>query len=148
MPETCWVTNKNIIFSASGWLFLHLHDSRCTVTWSRMIYLSSNYDRHPVAKTITPLHYICRDHFFPFKLHPTALHYTSLPTNLAQTHLNSLPLHFTSHHYTSPHFTTLHLTSLHFTSLHYTSLHCTFRRCSPHIYYFHFIPFIIAFLTL
>jgi hypothetical protein len=34
MPETCWDTNKYIIFSASGWLFIHLHDSRCTVTWN------------------------------------------------------------------------------------------------------------------
>jgi hypothetical protein len=34
MPETCWGTNKYIIFSASGWLFIHLHDSRCTVTWN------------------------------------------------------------------------------------------------------------------
>ena len=27
-----------------------------------MIYVSSNSDRHPVTKTVTPLHYICR-HF-------------------------------------------------------------------------------------
>jgi hypothetical protein len=32
-PETCWDTNRYIIFSASGWLFIHLNDSRCTVTW-------------------------------------------------------------------------------------------------------------------
>jgi hypothetical protein len=35
MPETCWDTNKYIICSASGWLFIHLHDSRCTVTWNQ-----------------------------------------------------------------------------------------------------------------
>jgi hypothetical protein len=34
MPETCWDTNKYIIFAASGWLFIYLHDSRCTVTWN------------------------------------------------------------------------------------------------------------------
>jgi hypothetical protein len=34
MPETRWDTNKYIIFSASGWLSIHLHDSRCTVTWN------------------------------------------------------------------------------------------------------------------
>jgi hypothetical protein len=27
MPETCWDTNKYIIFSAFGWLFIHLHSS-------------------------------------------------------------------------------------------------------------------------
>jgi hypothetical protein len=32
MPETCWVTNKNVIFSASGWLFLHLQNAKISCT--------------------------------------------------------------------------------------------------------------------
>jgi hypothetical protein len=42
----------------------------------------------------------------------------------------------------------LHFTSPHFTSLHFDTLHFTFTRFSPHVYYLHFTPFIIAFLTI
>ena len=102
-----------------------------------MIYISSNNVRHPVTKTFTPLH--------PTTLHSTCRHVTS-------SHLI----------FTQPHFTTLHYSLIwlnpisisyrsvppHITTLHLTSLHRTFRCFSPHFYSFHFIPFIIAFLTM
>jgi len=53
----------------------------------RMIYITSNDDRHPVTKTFTSLHFTSLRfstlHFFPFKLHPTTLHCASLPSHLA-----------------------------------------------------------------
>jgi hypothetical protein len=112
-----------------------------------MIYISTNNGKHPVTETFTSLHYtspsytslystplhLSTFHFLSFKLHPTTLHYTSLPSHWTWTHLNFLPLRFTS---------------LHITTLHLTSLLCNFRRFSTHFYFFHFTPFIFAFLTL
>jgi len=76
-----------------------------------VIYISSNYVRHPVTKTFTTLH-------------PTTLHFTF--RHFASSHLNFIQLHFTT---LSPGLTPFkfptapfHLTSLHFTSLHFTAL--------------------------
>jgi hypothetical protein len=78
-------------------------------------------------------------------------------------------LHFTQLHFTLLHLSTLHFISfrLHTTTIHYpliwlnpiqisyrsmsphiTTLHRTFRRFSLHFYFFHFPPFLIAFLHL
>ena len=45
----------------------------------QMNYISSNNDRHPLAKTFTSLHFTSR-HFFPFETSPTytSLHFTTL----------------------------------------------------------------------
>jgi len=97
-----------------------------------MIYIASNKGWHPVTKTFTTFHYTSPSytslHFLPFKLHPTTLHYPLIWVNPIQI----------SHHPISPHNPTLHL----------TSLHCALRLFSPHFYFFHFTPFIIAFITL
>jgi hypothetical protein len=42
MPETCWDTNKYIIFSASGWLFIRLQGRRRSVgpiAWEMKLYM-------------------------------------------------------------------------------------------------------------
>jgi hypothetical protein len=40
MPETCWDTNKYIIFSASGWLFIHRsYEIWCIYEGCSIIYL-------------------------------------------------------------------------------------------------------------
>ena len=85
----------------------------------------------------TPLHYTCR-HFTSPHLNFTKLHFTTLSFGLTPFKFPTAPFHLAS----------LHFTSLHFTSPHFTSLHYTFRWFSPHLYFFHFTPFIIAFLTL
>ena len=94
--------------------------------------VSSNNDRHPVSKTFIPLH--C-----------TFQHCTS-------SHLNFTHLHFTILHcpviWLNPIWISYHSISPHLTSLNLTSLHCTFRQFLPQCYSFHFILFIIAFLTL
>jgi len=94
----------------------------------RMIYMSSNNDRHPVTKTVTPLHYTCRQ-LTPSHLNFTQLHFTILSFGLTSFKFPTAPVHLTSLHY------------------YLTSINCTFRRFSPHFYSFHFTPFIIAFLT-
>jgi hypothetical protein len=68
------------------------------------------------------------------------LHSTSL-------HLPTLHFHLTVSYFTSLSFR-LVLLLLNFLPPHYTSLHFTFIRFSPHVYYLHFTPFIIAFLIL
>jgi len=94
-----------------------------------VIYMSSNNDRQPVTKTVTPLHYTCR-------------HFISSHLNFAQLHFTTLSFGLTSFKFPTAQF---HLTSLHY---YLTSIHFTFRRFSPHFYSFHFTPFIIAFITL
>ena len=98
----------------------------------QMIYMSSNNDRHPVARTCTSLQCTCR-------------HFTSSHPNFTQRHFTTLHYLFiwlnpiqVSYRFISPHITTLYLTSLHF----------NFRRFSSHFISFHFTPFIIAFPTL
>ena len=70
-----------------------------------MIYISSNNDRHPVAKTFTSIHYTC-PHFTSshLKLHSSTLYNTLL-------HLSTL--HFFPFK-TSPNDTSLHFTTLSF----------------------------------
>jgi len=51
----------------------------------RMICVSSNDVRHPVAKTFTTLH--------PTTLHCTSLHFTSSHLNFTHLHYTSLPSH-------------------------------------------------------
>ena len=89
----------------------------------RMVFTSSNNDRHPVPRTFTPLHYTCW-HFTSSHLNFTHLHFTTLHYRLIW--LNPISIPYRS---ISPHITTLHL----------TSLHCTFRRFSPQLYYLYFI---------
>jgi len=97
------------------------------------------YDRHPVTKTVTPLHYISPSytplHYISPSYTPlhyispsyTPLHYISPSyTQLHSTSPNYTSLHFTQLHSTSLHFTQLHSTSLLFTQLHSTSLHILF----------------------
>jgi len=66
-------------------------------------------------------------------------------------------LHFTQLHFNPLHYPVIWFNPIsisyrcispHTTTLHLTWLHCTFRWFSPHFYYFHFTPFISAFLTL
>jgi hypothetical protein len=87
--------------------------------------------------------------FIPFNFSTPSLHWSSPHfTSLHYTTLHFTSLHFDTLHFTSHHHTSLHFTSLYFTSLHFDTLHFTFTRFSPHVYYLHFTPFIIAFLTL
>ena len=54
-----------------------------------MIYISSNNDRHPVTKTLTPPHYTSPNY--------TSLHFTTLVAT--SSHSNFPQLHFTTLHY-------------------------------------------------
>jgi hypothetical protein len=76
-----------------------------------LIYVSSNNDRHPVTKTLTPLHYTCRHHSFNLKLHPTTPVSTSLIS--IETSPNNTSLHYTCWHFTFPH---LNFIQQHFTT--------------------------------
>ena len=80
----------------------------------RMIYISSNNDRHPVTMTSTPFNYACR-HFTSSHLNFTQLHFTSLSFGLTPFKFPIAPFH---------------LTLLHFTSLHFTALLDDFRHTS------------------
>jgi len=113
-----------------------------------IIYIDSNYVRHPAPKIFTTLH--------PPTRHSTSLNFS----HLNFTHLHFTPLHYTCRLFTFCHlnFTQLHLTALsfgltpfkspaspfHLTSLHFTALLDDFLHNS--------IPFIsprliIAFLN-
>ena len=87
---------------------------------------------HPVH--LIPLHNNCRL-FNSSYLNFNHLQFTTLSFVLIPRKFPTAPFHLTS----------LHFTSLHFTSLHFTSLHAIIRRFSPHLYPFHFTPFIISF---
>jgi len=130
----------------------------------RVIYISFNNGRHPVAKTFTPLHFTPLHynfrHYTSSHLNFTKLHFTTLSLGLTPFKISyrSISPHITTHHLTSLQFTTLSLgltpfqfpnapfdlTSLHITSLHFTELLDYFRH--P-LYSFHFTPCIVAFLT-
>jgi len=56
-----------------------------------MIYISSNYVRHPVTETFTTLHYTSPNYI---SLHFTTLVDTSLPLIKTSPNYTSLPSHF------------------------------------------------------
>jgi len=121
-----------------------------------MIHVSSNNDRHPVTKTLTPFIWsmyllmmintlLLRPSLHFTTLHPTTLHSTSLhlstlhffPFKLHPTTVHSTSLHLSILHFfpfklhpTTLHYTCRHLTSSHlnFTQLHFTPLHYTCRH--------------------
>ena len=81
---------------------------------------------HPNTLHSTSLHLLTL-HFLSFKLHPNTIHCPLIWLKPIEIFYRSI----------SPHITTLRL----------TPLHCIFRWFSPNLHSFHFIPFIIAFLT-
>ena len=118
-----------------------------------MIYKSYKNIRHPLTKIITPLQYTSSNyislHFttlHPTTFHSTSLHYTC--RHFTSFHLNFTQLRFTTLSFGLTQFKSPPLNSPHITTLHLTALHCTFRWFSPQFSSFHFLPFIISFLTL
>jgi len=98
----------------------------------RMIFLSSDNERHPVTKIyslqVTTLHHTFQ-HFTSSNLNFTQVHFTILAFGLTPFQFPTAPFH------------------LNITALHLTSFRCTFRRFLPH-FFLSLHSFLIPFLTL